>query len=454
MRTRLFLIISTVIFGVALTSTVFYTFILNREFLTSVDRQLRALVLTVIGPDKDLRHTDLSHVDKMITKEIGSARTDKFIIIRDETGNILFKDKTADLVDIDNIPIPKTESFSTEWRGDIYMRVLTLHLPDVDNRVLQVGVLIPREITPYYISAPARIEMFLIIVILGVISSWLLTNYLLRPLRDLGHFLSVASQSVDKKTLLPSVPEELYGGMSHTDEFFSVVSDLNYMIKKINDNYFMHRQWTTQMAHELKTPLSLLGLRMESIFLNKGFADDDKRLIEADMRKISGTINSFLDWAEIEYSENKRTVFACKVQKIVAAAVEARPPEQRARLRMEFASDVTLLCHSQHLEQLVDNLLSNAIKYADPGTPIIVEVADQHFSVIDQGPGIPDEVLSRLGEPFNKGTGAEKTGHGLGLAWVKSICKINQWQLDVSQSADGQTVCKVSFENDLGAQES
>jgi len=428
-------------------STVFYSFILNREFVTSVDRQLRALALTVIGPDKDLRHTDMSHVDKMITKEIGSARTDKFIIIRDEAGKILFKDRTADLVDIENIPIPKTESFFTEWRGNIYMRVLTLRLPDVDNRVLQIGVLMPREITPYYISAPARIEMFLMIVVLGVISSWMLTTYLLRPLRDLGKFLSVASESVDKKTLLPSMPEALYEGMSRTDEFFSVVNDLNYMIKKINDNYFMHRQWTTQMAHELKTPLSLLGLRMESIFLNNSFSADDKRLIEADMRKISGTINSFLDWAEIEYSENKRTVFACKVQKIVAAAVEARPPELRQRIHMDFKSDVTLLCHSQHLEQLVDNLLSNAVKYADPGTPITVEVADQHFSVIDQGPGIPDEVLSRLGEPFNKGNGAEKTGHGLGLAWVKSICKINQWGLEVSQSPEGQTICTVSFEN-------
>lgn len=442
MRTRLFLIISLVIFGVASTATVFYSEILTREFVTSVDRQLRALALTIIGPERDLRLTDLGNVDRMISKEIGAARTQKFVIIRDLTGKIIFKDKTVEELDLQSIPY--NESFFTEWRDMVYMRVLTLRLPEVDNRILQVGVVMSRELTPFYISGAGRMKLILVIIVLGLISSWLLTSYLLRPLRNLGQFLASASAGVDRKTQLPYVPESLSKTVSNSDEFYGVVRDLNALIRKINDNYFMHRQWTTQMAHELKTPLSLMALRIENIFLHKKYNEADKILIDADMTKISGTINSFLDWAEVEYSENKRSLYACKVQKVIVDAVSARPTAERDRIVQE-TQDVTLFCHSNHLDQLIDNLLSNALKYSTPGTPIVIRLSDEQLNVVNKGPGLPPEVATRLGEPFNKGSGSEKRGHGLGLAWVKSICKINNWELNIFKNSDGETVCAVTF---------
>jgi signal transduction histidine kinase len=66
--------------------------------------------------------------------------------------------------------------------------------------------------------------------------------------------------------------------------------------------------------------------------------------------------------------------------------------------------------------------------------------------VINRGVGFLPEVLARVGQPFNKGVGSEKTGHGLGLAWVKSICRINGWKFEIQQEGD-QTICSVDFAN-------
>ena len=106
---------------------------------------------------------------------------------------------------------------------------------------------------------------------------------------------------------------------------------------------------------------------------------------------------------------------------------------------MEFASDVTLLCHSQHLEQLVDNLLSNAVKYSPPGSTVTVLVnrdASQSaciFSFRDEGPGIPENERDKLFKDFGRlsvqPTGGEKRT-GLGLAICRQIVEAHKGTIE------------------------
>lgn len=95
-----------------------------------------------------------------------------------------------------------------------------------------------------------------------------------------------------------------------------------------------------------------------------------------------------------------------------------------------------------HIEQLISNLVSNAIAYSPKDSHIDVSVKNQTLTIIDRGPGIPKSVKDRLGEPFNRG-GADPTvskGSGLGLAWVKSICRLYSWEMSVQSSDQGSEI--------------
>jgi signal transduction histidine kinase len=88
-----------------------------------------------------------------------------------------------------------------------------------------------------------------------------------------------------------------------------------------------------------------------------------------------------------------------------------------------------------HLEQVMMNLVANALAYSNGS--VVIEIFDAGFSVKDEGPGFPEDVLERVGEPFNRDS---KTGHGLGLAWVATIARFYGWALDVQSTPSGSTV--------------
>ncbi len=66
-----------------------------------------------------------------------------------------------------------------------------------------------------------------------------------------------------------------------------------------------------------------------------------------------------------------------------------------------------------------------------------MRVQDSLFSVMDKGAGIPEKVLGRLGEPFNA---SASSGTGLGLAWVKTLCDRNHWNINIATSNEGTRI--------------
>jgi signal transduction histidine kinase len=88
---------------------------------------------------------------------------------------------------------------------------------------------------------------------------------------------------------------------------------------------------------------------------------------------------------------------------------------------------------------VVTNLLSNACKFSAPPLPVEVELSGRGFRIVDQGKGIPRDVLERLGQPFNTGN-EESSGTGLGLAWVQTICRRFHWKLNIQSSLQGTEI--------------
>lgn len=404
-----------------------------------LDQQARATAQALI--DSDLNTTRIVNFQKaneIISEELGQSQIGKFFIIKNGKGEVIFASPGVE--DLMKGPIPDKDQWYRFETKDQLVSVLNLKLPRVPDRSLQVGILINKSLVePDYLSKSSAIFV-LAVISLGLLASLVTSSFLMRPIRALEDFLSTTINRHSSE--LPNLPEPFMAIASAKakDEFRRLLFGLKEMIDKVNRNYRSSRLWGYQMAHELKTPLTLIMLEAER---GQREAKPQSQLtaIQAEASKINDTIQSFLGWAELENSTSQKHLFAIRLQKIAEMQVERLKYAHGDRVQLSGSSELTVVCNPQHLEQLVSNLVTNALRYSSAEKPVVVALAESSLSIIDKGRGFPKQVLDRIGEPFNKGGGGSETGsHGLGLAWVNSIVRLYNWQLNIESTSDGSIV--------------
>ena len=203
------------------------------------------------------------------------------------------------------------------------------------------------------------------------------------------------------------------------------------------------------MSHELRTPLNAI-LGFSEVIGNeilgpignaayKEYIDD----IHQSGQHLLGLINEILDLSRIEagrYSLNEEAVDLVSVARDSLGFVKAKAEAKTLVLRADFERDLPALWADQRaLRQIVINLLSNAVKFTPRGGEIVVRVGwtaggGQYVSVIDNGPGIPEDEIAIVLSSFGQGSLALKSaeqGTGLGLPIVKSLVAMHDGQFEL-----------------------
>ena len=436
------------IFTVVTTSLILYSVFLREERLALIDQQVRDTATALLDSELgEPRVVDFDRADAIISDELGESRIGKFFVIRNGKSEIVYESASAKLLPI--AEIPRDQQWFQINKNGKFIRGLNLKLPRVNDRTLQVGLLLDESILNPGYSANFLAALFLAISLSAFVVSYLLTTYLMRPIARLGAFIDEATKASRKRVLLPVVPAKLLKNHApdSRDEFIQVVVGLGALIERINKNYQMSRLWTYQMAHELKTPLSRANLELERLQREHQLSDPELAEWRAEGQRMSETINSFLGWAELENSSQPIGLFRVSLNATAAEIAERLDPQ---RVRTEFEGEAIVVANRHHVEQLLQNLVQNALLYS-PGA-VTIRIQPGGLCVEDEGPGLGEDVTQRLGEPFNRGGRATKNGkgHGLGLAWVVSICKLYDWELSFSGAAhsDGsQVVVKFPLES-------
>jgi two-component system, sensor histidine kinase and response regulator len=192
-------------------------------------------------------------------------------------------------------------------------------------------------------------------------------------------------------------------------------------------------------AHDLRNPLS--SIRGLAEFLTDGTVGqltpdqlDLVQTIHTASQSMLALVNELLDVATIESGELKVNASPNNLTEIITKSVYLTNIEAaKKQTRVDFAPEKPELMtkvDSAKIRQVVDNLLSNAVKYSPPGSIITVKVKEESekrscsFSVMDQGPGIPDAERHKLFQDFGRlstqPTAGEKST-GLGLAICRKI---------------------------------
>ena len=215
----------------------------------------------------------------------------------------------------------------------------------------------------------------------------------------------------------------------------------------------------SRVSHELRTPMhgilsfSNLGVR------NIRASDQEKNefyynQISESADELLSLINDLLDTAQIESGTTEyemakhdiRTLLQTVARKHSGLLADRR---MTLTIRTELRNPCIKL-DRRHVAQVLTNLIGNAIKFAHTGTEILLHAWTHHESVrievCDQGPGIADEEVSTLFEPFARGVGVgNKEGTGLGLSIARGIIRDHGGDLSFRNRAAGGAAFRVEL---------
>jgi signal transduction histidine kinase len=269
---------------------------------------------------------------------------------------------------------------------------------------------------------PVGIISFILAIFLVIISI-LLTRRFVNPLAD----VIFAAREVSSGKLNTRIP------MKGPQDLRSLSESFNEMASSLERSDRERRELLADVAHELRTPLSVIRGRLEGI-VDGIYAEDGpqvsmaleqayvmQRLVE-DLRLLT-----LVETRQLPF--DKRDVDLANVIRTVIEMFSAEAQEKNISLSFgEQSGDLTAYIDPQRIEQVISNLVGNAIRYVPDGSTIGVTAREidacVQITVHDNGTGIPAEDLPYIFDRFwrkDKSRSRATGGTGLGLAIAKQL---------------------------------
>ena len=246
-------------------------------------------------------------------------------------------------------------------------------------------------------------------------------------------------------------------------ELHPIARAFNDLLDRLAEAWEHQRTFVNGVSHELRTPITLIsGYGRRLVRQASGLSPEQNeqlQLVVAEADSMGRLVNDLL---EIARDDSGRLQLDCR-QLDPAALLEELyvrlQPGSAGRLRLEpipEAGYAEVRADRERLHQCLANLLENAQKYSPAPQPIELalstEAGEVVFHVRDQGPGVPEQERERIFGRFVRGSEVgETSGHGIGLAVVKTLIERMGGRVQVSDAPGGGADFQLRFPAVLSA---
>jgi two-component system OmpR family sensor kinase len=276
-------------------------------------------------------------------------------------------------------------------------------------------------------------------LVLAAAGAWWLSGFALVPLTR----LAIAAREIDVATLDRRLPMR---GVN--DELEDVTRAFNGTLGRLEQSIGEMRQFSTALAHELRTPLAALRGEIELALRATRDPKLERSLASQieDIDRLTRLIDHVLTLARAESGQIALTFGPVDLGSLASSLVEQLEPVALARsieLKCDARPGVIALGDEGWLERLLLNLLDNALKFTPESGCVVVRVSRAggraRLAVTDTGIGMTPEVAAHVFERFYQADDSRSSatgGAGLGLSLVKWIVDRHHGSISVSSGAD------------------
>ena len=286
-----------------------------------------------------------------------------------------------------------------------------------------------------------------LLALLGGVVTYFISGHALRPIREFSDKI----EEVQAQNLSDSRIEE-----NNVKELNQLGISYNKMLERLSEAFEIQRQFTANVAHELRTPLALMQVQLD-LYNSASHPGNDAdtlqtiKMVTEQNDKLNRMVKTLLGMSELQSVGRDDKIILDAIVEEVLADPEPLAVEKNIKL-IGKCEDATMIGSDILIYRLVYNLVENAIKYNHPLGQVTVTAYQRnkhvYLSVEDTGSGIPKELRERVFEPFfrvDKSRSRELGGVGLGLALVREIVRVHDGSICIKSGKTGGTIFEVTF---------
>ncbi|MGO3999850.1 sensor histidine kinase [Pseudomonas fluorescens] len=321
-----------------------------------------------------------------------------------------------------------TDEYTSPKTGETYLLIYRIPHPELDAW--------HRESLLWPLSALG------IALVVLTLFSLLVTLSITRPLSRLRGAVHDLGQTTYQQNSLARLA-------NRRDEFGVLANDFNRMGARLQSLIGSQRQLLRDVSHELRSPLA--RLRIALALAERAGPEEREKLwprLTRECDRLEALISEILVLARVD-ADNASAEEVDLNALLSAAQKDAgmASPEQQIELQAE--QQLHLKGWPTMLERALDNLLRNAQRFNPPGQAIEVLALRQGerivISVRDHGPGVEEQHLAQLGEPFFRAPGQSAAGHGLGLAIARRAAERHGGSLVLGNHPEGGFIASLEL---------
>lgn len=284
--------------------------------------------------------------------------------------------------------------------------------------------------------------IFICLMVLAVLTSWLLSRWLARPLSQLS---AAAKKMADGDySVRVDVPQ--------SDEIGRLADEFNHMADQVARSAQLQRELLANVSHDLRTPLTLIKGYAETVRDLTGEdavkRTDQLNVIVDETDRLSGLVNSVMELSKVSSGteQPRRVRFdLSQLCEEVAQRYEAVCAQNGCRLELQADTPCTVNADPAMMERVLHNLLGNAMHHVGQDGLFFLRVIPKagcaRVEVEDHGAGIAPEDLPYIFDRYYRSrSDAGKVGTGLGLSITKAILRGHGFRFGVNSTLGKGTI--------------
>jgi two-component system, OmpR family, sensor kinase len=294
-------------------------------------------------------------------------------------------------------------------------------------------------------------------------TSWLLTGsgaaYYLAPLLYSLPFVLVPAWFIVRRGLHPlremvAAIEQRSGSELHPlppsgyRELAPLAASVNRLMQRLTERVERDKEFLTDAAHELKTPLSVIQANAHLLLNHR---DNPARQQEAGqglrqgVARATHTVHQLLALERARHDSEAGALQPLDLAHLLRERLAHAAPlamQRDVELELDTPDRCTLPLHRESIVALLDNIVGNAIKYSPDGGRVRVSLeargAPPLLAILDEGPGIAPELRAKVFERFYRIPGQLQAGSGLGLAIAERAARRNGANIELHDGDGGR----------------